>query len=126
MPVRQQARRYVGIPARAGIVIRAFLEFGMSVTGRCCDRSWVADSLARARRGWYVQQAMFGPLELILLIVILLLIFGARRLPSLGRELGSGMREFKEGIVESSSSADSEAEAKRALDAPAERSSTRT
>jgi sec-independent protein translocase protein TatA len=69
---------------------------------------------------------MFGPLELILIVVILLLIFGARRLPSLGRELGSGMREFKDGIMDSSSTADSQADAKRALDAPGERSSTRT
>lgn len=40
-----------------------------------------------------------GPLELVLVLMIILLIFGARRLPEMGRSLGSGMREFKEGIV---------------------------
>jgi sec-independent protein translocase protein TatA len=40
-----------------------------------------------------------GPLEIILIIVVLLVIFGSRRLPSLGRSLGTGMREFKESIT---------------------------
>jgi sec-independent protein translocase protein TatA len=40
-----------------------------------------------------------GPLELVLIMVILLVLFGAKRLPQMGRDLGSGMREFKEGIV---------------------------
>ncbi len=31
-------------------------------------------------------------------MVILLLVFGARRLPEIGRSLGSGMREFKDSI----------------------------
>jgi len=37
----------------------------------------------------------FGPLE----IVLVLLIFGPKRLPSLGKQLGSGMREFKDSIT---------------------------
>lgn len=40
-----------------------------------------------------------GPLEIVLIIVVLLVIFGPKRLPSLGRSLGSGMREFKESIT---------------------------
>jgi len=40
--------------------------------------------------------SQFGPLELILILVIVLVIFGPKLLPSLGRHLGSGMREFKE------------------------------
>jgi sec-independent protein translocase protein TatA len=36
-----------------------------------------------------------GPTELIFLLVFLLLIFGARRLPELGSGLGKGIREFK-------------------------------
>jgi sec-independent protein translocase protein TatA len=31
--------------------------------------------------------------------VILLLVFGAKRLPEIGRSIGSGMREFKQGIT---------------------------
>jgi sec-independent protein translocase protein TatA len=42
-----------------------------------------------------------GPIglpELIIVLVILLVIFGPKRLPGLGRSLGSGMREFKDSI----------------------------
>ena len=39
-----------------------------------------------------------GPMELIIVLVIVLLIFGPKRLPSLGKQLGSGMREFKDSI----------------------------
>lgn len=40
-----------------------------------------------------------GPLELIVVLVIVLLIFGPKRLPSLGKQLGGGMREFKDSIT---------------------------
>jgi sec-independent protein translocase protein TatA len=40
-----------------------------------------------------------GPLELVILLVIVLVIFGPKRLPGLGRSLGSGMREFKDSIT---------------------------
>ena len=40
-----------------------------------------------------------GPLELAIVLVIVLLIFGPKRLPGLGRQLGTGMREFKESIT---------------------------
>ena len=36
-----------------------------------------------------------GPLELGIVLLIVLLILGPKRLPGLGRQLGSGMREFK-------------------------------
>ena len=39
-----------------------------------------------------------NPLHIAFLVVILLLVFGAKRLPEIGRSLGSGMREFKESI----------------------------
>ena len=41
---------------------------------------------------------MFGPWEIALLVVLVLLLFGAKKLPELGRGIGSGMREFKDGI----------------------------
>jgi sec-independent protein translocase protein TatA len=33
------------------------------------------------------------------LVVLFLLIFGVRRLPEIGRSLGRGMREFKDGVT---------------------------
>jgi len=39
-----------------------------------------------------------GAQETVLLLVLVLVLFGARRLPELGRSLGQGMREFKRGI----------------------------
>jgi sec-independent protein translocase protein TatA len=39
-----------------------------------------------------------NPLHIAFLLVILLLVFGAKRLPELGRSLGSGLRGFKESI----------------------------
>jgi sec-independent protein translocase protein TatA len=40
-----------------------------------------------------------GPLELIIVLVIVLVIFGPKRLPGLGRSLGTGMREFKDSVT---------------------------
>jgi len=39
-----------------------------------------------------------NPLHIAFLVVILLLVFGAKRLPEMGRSLGSGMREFKDSV----------------------------
>ena len=39
-----------------------------------------------------------GIWEILILLVVLLLVFGAKRLPEMGRSLGRGMREFKEGV----------------------------
>jgi sec-independent protein translocase protein TatA len=39
-----------------------------------------------------------NPIHLLFLLVIVLLIFGAKRLPEMGRSLGSGMRGFKESL----------------------------
>jgi sec-independent protein translocase protein TatA len=39
-----------------------------------------------------------NPIHLAFLLVILLLVFGAKRLPEMGRSLGHGLRGFKESI----------------------------
>lgn len=52
-----------------------------------------------------------GPLELIVVLVIALVILGPKKLPGLGRSLGTGMREFKDSI-----SGNSKDDAKRELD----------
>ena len=71
------------------------------------------------------EEPVFGPIELLIVLAIVLLLFGARRLPKLGRELGSGMREFKDGIVHSSSDAEATSDAPPSLNAPADRPSAR-
>jgi sec-independent protein translocase protein TatA len=53
--------------------------------------------------------------DLIIVLVIVLLIFGPKRLPGLGRQLGQGMREFKDSIT--GSSKDDEAESRPELTA---------
>jgi sec-independent protein translocase protein TatA len=40
-----------------------------------------------------------GPLEIIVILVIVLIVFGPKRLPDLGRSLGRGMREFKDSVT---------------------------
>lgn len=39
-----------------------------------------------------------GPTELLLILLIVVIIFGARRLPELGKGLGEGIRNFKKGF----------------------------
>jgi sec-independent protein translocase protein TatA len=40
-----------------------------------------------------------GPLEIVIVLIIVLIIFGPKRLPDLGRSLGRGMREFKDSVT---------------------------
>jgi sec-independent protein translocase protein TatA len=51
-----------------------------------------------------------GVPELLIVLAILLLIFGPKRLPQLGRQLGGGMREFKDSITRKSDDDDEEDE----------------
>ncbi|AFZ67405.1 Sec-independent protein translocase subunit TatA/TatB [Deinococcus peraridilitoris] len=39
-----------------------------------------------------------GPIEIVLIILALVLVFGARKLPELGKGLGEGIREFRHGV----------------------------
>jgi sec-independent protein translocase protein TatA len=39
-----------------------------------------------------------NPIHILFLLIVLLLVFGAKRLPEIGRSLGSGMRAFKDSL----------------------------
>jgi sec-independent protein translocase protein TatA len=53
-----------------------------------------------------------GPLELAIVLIIALVIFGPKRLPELGRSVGRGIREFKSSVT--GDDKDDEADAQRA------------
>jgi len=40
-----------------------------------------------------------GFTEIMLIMVVVLLLFGAKRLPEIGRSLGTGMKEFKDSVT---------------------------
>ena len=42
-----------------------------------------------------------GPEKIILLLIVVLLLFGARRIPEIGSSFGKGIREFKKSIGDS-------------------------
>jgi len=49
---------------------------------------------------------MFGPIglpEMLIIVLIIILIFGATRLPEIGRGLGKGIRNFKESVKDGTS-----------------------
>lgn len=48
----------------------------------------------------------FGPTELIIVLIIILLLFGSTRLPKLARSLGQASKEFKTGVKEGDTSPD--------------------
>lgn len=42
--------------------------------------------------------ARMGPLEIVLIVVVIALVFGAKKLPELGKGMGQGIREFKKEV----------------------------
>jgi len=47
--------------------------------------------------------SMPGPLEILVVLLVILLLFGAKRLPEIGKALGQGIREFKKSLKDDSS-----------------------
>jgi len=45
-----------------------------------------------------VVMGLDNPIHIAFIVIILLLVFGAKRLPEIGRSLGTGMREFKDSV----------------------------
>ena len=62
-----------------------------------------------------------GPLELAIVLIIALVIFGPKRLPELGKSLGNGIREFKNSVT---SDHDDDEPAPRVQDGTAEEEET--
>jgi sec-independent protein translocase protein TatA len=59
-----------------------------------------------------------GPLEIVVVLVIALIVFGPKRLPELGNSLGKGIREFKESVTGDHRDDDSQEHAAQAIGAP--------
>lgn len=66
-----------------------------------------------------------GPMELVVVLVIALVVLGPKRLPSAGKAVGKGIREFKDGVSGLSLAADETeaAPAKRLLETPKSKAS---
>jgi sec-independent protein translocase protein TatA len=45
------------------------------------------------------QMPNIGPLEIVLILIVALIVFGPKRLPELGRSAGKGIREFKNSVT---------------------------
>jgi sec-independent protein translocase protein TatA len=71
------------------------IEFGAASSGgnRLGDLHLERDGRRRSR-------VNLGPTELIIILAIILLLFGARKLPNLARSLGKSSKEFKRGLEE--------------------------
>ena len=54
----------------------------------------------QGRSGYHVSpMPNIGPLEIVLVLIIALIVFGPKRLPELGRSMGRGIREFKNSVT---------------------------
>jgi sec-independent protein translocase protein TatA len=72
-----------------------------------------------------------GPLEIIVVLIVALIVFGPKRLPELGNSLGKGIREFKDSVTGENKDDDEDADddakaisASKATAAPVEPSTT--
>ena len=67
-----------------------------------------------------------GMTELLVILMVLLLVFGAKRLPEIGSSMGKGIREFKKSISEVKNSIEGDDNApERKIDAPESSASER-
>ncbi len=75
---------------------------GSKAAQRYAPNRMVAGPGFAAARCYRASVAILGPIgtpELIIIMVVLLLLFGAKRLPEMGRSIGRGMREFKDAVT---------------------------
>jgi sec-independent protein translocase protein TatA len=57
------------------------------------------DLAVEGKPGYAGPMPNIGTGEIVLLLLLALLLFGAKRLPEIGRSLGSGMKEFKDSVT---------------------------
>jgi sec-independent protein translocase protein TatA len=62
--------------------------------------------------------SILTPTHLIFILLIALLLFGAKRLPEIGRSLGTGMREFKDSVTNSDNKVETRSELPPPVAAP--------
>lgn len=55
---------------------------------------------------------MFGTQEIIIIAIVVILLFGAKKIPQLMRGVGSGIKEFKDGMKEGQTEADDKEKSK--------------
>ena len=60
----------------------------------------------------FILPLAIGPWQIVLIVLVVLLLFGGRKIPELMRGLGSGIKEFKNATKEDEESADSKKESK--------------
>ena len=58
----------------------------------------------------FIILGMIGPWQIVLIVLVLLLLFGGRKIPELMKGLGQGMKEFKKATKEDNSETDNKAE----------------
>src|SRR5438105_6549116 len=90
-------------PARRAIARPSPLEAPVTTTicspsGFLRIGSWSPPD-RRAKRAILLAMPNIGTGEIVLLLLVALLLFGAKRLPEIGRSLGKGMREFKDSVT---------------------------
>jgi sec-independent protein translocase protein TatA len=59
-----------------------------------------------------------GPLEIIIVLVVALIVFGPKRLPELGNSLGKGIREFKDSVTGESKDDETQEDAAKSIGTP--------
>ena len=99
--------------SRCANFVRAFLRLAsrfarllVTQSSRCPP----AAHLAAERDCYAWPMPNIGPLEIVLLLLFALLLFGAKRLPEIGRSVGQGMREFKDSVIGNSKTEPTELE----------------
>jgi sec-independent protein translocase protein TatA len=59
-----------------------------------------------------ISLGLVGPWQIVLVVIIVLLLFGGKKIPELMRGLGSGIKEFKDASAEDKSKEDKNLESK--------------